>query len=223
MLFRSGVQFFEILIEGKPTMMEYMWTQPSSIDQAIRILQGFRDFNLTRNTLQSHPYYDMYPAELPKAPLNISVINTGIFPGTTAGKVVLKGSAECLPNDSIKEMKRSITKFLKRLITTDPVLKAVKYKLKWWGMMQEPAITPMDHPLVEILIENGKKELGLVPTAVGAGGSDLRILNLYAQAPTVMYGVDGGNGHGIDEYIEIESLFHTLKIVLHTIFDFCGV
>jgi di/tripeptidase len=38
----------------------------------------------------------------------------------------------------------------------------------------------------------------------------------------VVLGPKGGNPHGTDEYVEIESFFNLLKIMIMTAIDFCG-
>ena len=58
---------------------------------------------------------------------------------------------------------------------------------------------------------------------IGGGGSDLRCLTKYAETPSVVFGGGTGSGaHGNDEYVEIDSLINSTKIIVLTILDWCG-
>ena len=41
--------------------------------------------------------------------------------------------------------------------------------------------------------------------------------------PCVIYGCSGDGFHGVDEYVEIESLVETAKLIAGAIIDWCGV
>lgn len=218
-----GVHFFEIIISGKPTMMEYLWNEINTIDIAIRIYEAVRDYNLVRNSKVKHPLYDMYPREMPKAPIAITMINGGILPGTTPEFISLKGSAECLPNESLKQMRNELKNFLKKTMSTDPVLKDARLKIKWWGMRMESTKTDINHKIVEVVKKSNKEIFNIEPMLVGAGGCDLRLLNIHAETPGILYGPNGENAHGIDENVEIDSLLNTFRALALAIIDFCRI
>jgi acetylornithine deacetylase len=94
--------------------------------------------------------------------------------------------------------------------------------LRWWGMHMEPTVTDPAHPLVATLAARSEEVLGWSSLVVGAGGCDMRLTN-RAGIPSVLYGASGGNGHGIDEFVEIESLLKTVTVVALAAADYCDI
>ncbi len=218
-----GVHFFEIQVHSEPVMNLRLWEKPSAIDHALHVYEAVRKFNIQRNSRLHHPLYDLYPDSMPKAPLAITQICGGINPSTTPASVTMTGAAECLPGESLAELESEFAAFLERLPQDHPDQAKARIELCWWGMRMEPAETPIDHPLVISLSQCSQMVLGYPSFLVGAGGCDLRLTNLHAATPSVMYGPSGGNGHGTDEYVEIASLLETIESVALTVIDFCGV
>jgi acetylornithine deacetylase len=165
----------------------------------------------------------MYPQDVPKVPLATTVFKAGDFPTATPSNVILQGCCECYPNEKLKAMRSSFSDFLKKLFLTDPQLKGTKYKLRWWGLHMEGAEIIQTHPLVHTISDVILDLTQFKSMVVGAGGSDLRLLINEGQIPAIMFGPDSGNGHGIDEFVDITSLIESLKILAITIINYCGI
>jgi acetylornithine deacetylase len=81
----------------------------------------------------------------------------------------------------------------------------------------------VNHPIVSLVQKNTSEVTNIVPVPRGGGGSDLRCLVKYANTPSIVFGGGtGANFHGIDEYLEVESLIQSTKIIALTILDWCG-
>ena len=80
----------------------------------------------------------------------------------------------------------------------------------------------VNHPIVSSVQKNTREATNITPISRG-GGSDLRCLAKYANTPSIIFGgAAGANFHGVDEYLETESLIQSTKIIALTILDWCG-
>ena len=52
--------------------------------------------------------------------------------------------------------------------------------------------------------------------------SDAFAFKLCSSTDVVIIGPIGGNHHGIDEFVSIESIFSLIKIMVLTAIDYCG-
>ena len=82
--------------------------------------------------------------------------------------------------------------------------------------------TDTSHPAMNS-IRKSYETLGINYKQSGLGiASDAFAFKEASKTDIVILGPKGGNAHGIDEWVEIESLFDTLKILALTAIDYCG-
>lgn len=82
--------------------------------------------------------------------------------------------------------------------------------------------TDTRHPAMNS-IRRSYKTLGMKYEQSGLGiASDAFAFKEASNTDVVILGPKGGNAHGIDEWVEIESLLDTLKILVLTAIDYCG-
>jgi acetylornithine deacetylase len=82
--------------------------------------------------------------------------------------------------------------------------------------------TDVDHPAMTS-IRNSYRTLGLSYKQSGLGiASDAFAFRETGKTDVVVLGPEGGNAHGIDEWVDIKSIFNVLKILVLTAIDYCG-
>ncbi len=207
-----GAQFFRIRVPGEEGGVEYQHALSSAIDNMIPILDAVRAYSLMREAAVRHPLYTgRYPT---LAPLAICRVAAGEWPSTVPGEAILEGTIECLPGEDIEKVVAGFEAFLARTAAQHPWLKDHPPVFERFGLRFEAAEIVADAPLVETLRGASSSVLGYEPEVVGGGGSDLRLPVLYADCPTVLYGPGGGMIHSVDEYVRIDQLVESLKVVL---------
>lgn len=83
-------------------------------------------------------------------------------------------------------------------------------------------ITDVNHPAMDS-IRKSYKTLGINYEQSGLGiASDAFAFREASKTDVVIIGPKGGNAHGIDEWVDIESLLTTLRILILTAIDYCG-
>jgi len=236
-----GAQFFRITVPGVAAGIEAKWGTPNAIEKAIYVYDAVDKFSLMRRAevtrLPSYKIYQVDPEKIPDpelaklaqismeniAPLGVCKIKAGTWPSSLPDVCVMEGSIECLPGEDIKEVRERFKGYIETVAKTDPWLKECPPAVEWFGLWFESCQTDIKHPIISLIQENTEKVVGITPIPIGGGGSDLRCLVKYANTPSVVFG--GGNGrnmHGIDEYLELDSLINSTKILALTILDWCG-
>jgi len=178
--------------------------------------------NVWRNQqMEVHPLWAMYPPQFPRAPVVVCRMVGGEHFATTPFGVLLEGSAECQPGEGIAAMRSAVEGTLAEFAHSRGLRMGEQVSLEWWGMHADPTVTDPGHPIVETLAACSEAVLGHPSMRVGAGGCDMFRFG-SVQVPSVMYGAAGDNGHGIDEWVDIDSLLQTIKVVFLTTLCWCG-
>jgi acetylornithine deacetylase len=240
-----GAQFFRITVPGIATGIEAKWGTPNAIEKAFYLYRAIDDFSLMRQVevmkLPSYRYYVLEKDDLnylpfgPKdervidilnqniVPTGVCKINGGVWPSSTPEQCILEGSLECLPEEDIREVRERFRSYLLQACKMDEWLRNNPPNIEWFGLWFESCITDVNHPIINLIQKYCREIVKVMPKLKGGGGSDLRCLVKYANTPTVIFGGGcGGNAHGVDEYLEIESLINSTKILALTILSWCG-
>jgi acetylornithine deacetylase/succinyl-diaminopimelate desuccinylase-like protein len=96
--------------------------------------------------------------------------------------------------------------------------------VKWQlgGLYFPPMNTPTDHPLVTSIVAR-KSELGRAPEIRGFEAVADAAHYAGAGIDGVIFGPSGQGLHGDDEFVEVESLVETAKVIAAASIDWCGV
>lgn len=83
----------------------------------------------------------------------------------------------------------------------------------------------MDHPICVELSGNTQEIIGRKPKCKGlASGADGRLLNNYANTPTVHFGPGSMEiAHSVNEFVPIREYIDCIKIFAGTILDWCEI
>lgn len=236
-----GAQYFRITVPGKAGFLETKWGTPNAIEKAILIYDAVDKFSLMRQKEVTHlpscRFYEIDPEKIADpalaamarilveniVPLGICKIKAGVWPSSLPSVCVMEGSIECLPGENIKEVRQRFKEYIERVAKTDPWLREHPPTVEWFGLWFESCMTDPNHPIVGLIQRNCKEMVNVVPFPMGGGGSDLRCLVKYANTPSVVFGGGTGDGaHGVDEYLDIDSLINSTKVLALTIFDWCA-
>ena len=128
-----------------------------------------------------------------------------------------------LPSESAAEVRREFEDFVHHFAQTDAWLRDHPPTVTWelGGLHFPPVDTPLDHPLVQSLMA-ARRSLGLDSRTDGFVAVTDAAHYAGAGVPSVIYGASGDGFHGIDEYVTVESLIETTKVIAATVLALCG-
>lgn len=203
----------------------------NAIELATRFLVALRDFESARCRAKSHP---LLPPGLNT--INPGVIHGGAGLGADGLPVLLTNPAiipdtavidldfKFLPNETQADVRREFEDFVHNFAQMDPWMREHPPTVKWElaGLYFPPMNTPTDHPLVKSVVAR-KTELGRAPQIRGFEAVADSAHYAGAGMDGVIFGPDGDGLHGEDEYVDVESLIETAKVIAATTIDWCGV
>jgi acetylornithine deacetylase len=96
---------------------------------------------------------------------------------------------------------------------------AVSFPLRWLPS----SVIPDGAPLVAELQQCVSQVLGRSPNLEPIEGPCDAFIFHHFGIPAVMWGASGGNTHGADEYVDIESLVQSTAALLLFVCRWCGV
>jgi acetylornithine deacetylase len=177
----------------------------------------------------------------PLLPFGITTINPGVMAAGSGGGrgglpnvmtavstlpdyCSLELSLKYLPSEKTADVRAEFEEYISRVCQTDEWLREHPPTIEWGlrGVSFPPVETPVDHPGVQALIRCTEEFIG-PPTIAGfVAVSDMAWFG-EAGIPAVLCGPGcGGGAHGVDEYVEIDSLVAGTKALALMILVWCG-
>jgi acetylornithine deacetylase len=181
-----GAHFFRVIVTGIEGGIEYQFTQPNAIEKAYKLFQAVQSYALWRASGADHPLYAHDPTKIPAA---VCKIQAGNWPSTLPAKCIMEGSIECLPGEDIDKVCQQFKAYLLETARQDPWMREHLPVIEFFGLRYEAGATPIDDPLVTGLVAAVESVSGNRPLIVGGGGSDVRLPLLYANSPSVLFGL----------------------------------
>ncbi|PZO77984.1 MAG: acetylornithine deacetylase [Mesorhizobium amorphae] len=203
----------------------------NAIDIAARFIAAVHQFERNRVQARSHPLL----------PAGMNTINIGaMWGGTGLGEnglpsvmtnpaiipdvAVLDLDMKFLPDETSTQYRREFEAFVDHFCQMDEWLKKNPVKIEWelGGLHFPPVNTPIDHPIVTSLVKR-QGEIG--KAAEVKGFIAVADIAHYAGAGVqgAIFGPAGDGFHSTDEYVDIESLVRSAKVIAATVIDWCGV
>jgi acetylornithine deacetylase len=130
---------------------------------------------------------------------------------------------QLMPGESQDAVEREFFDWLNRIVggaaELFPAKPEVAFPIRW---LPGSAI-PKSEPLVANLSACARKVLGCEPPIGGLDGPcDMYVFHQGFGIPAIAWGPRGGNTHGADEYLEVDSALAAAKSLLLFVCDWCG-
>ena len=218
---QSGALTFRLTIPGRATHAAMRWDGVSAIEKFNLIHQSILEFEKERHQSFDIKYYESKDRV---APINIGTIKGGEWHSTVPETVVAEGRLGVFPGESAQDARDTFETHLKTISETDDWLKENLPIVEWFEGQFESGKTDINHPLIQSLSDCYHQTTGDVPIIEGVTyGSDLRLFTNHAHIPAVLFGPgDVRLAHAANEYVEIDEVITTVKIIANMIVAWCG-
>jgi acetylornithine deacetylase len=225
----KGGQAYKITVPGVGAHQSLWWEGVSALDKAIKIKKAIESFEQIRNrqTRDNLLYSD--PALFPTPAISDCVYsfvagNPAIMGVPTETKMELW--IEALPGEDLHEITRAFEDHILREASLDPFLKDNPPMIERIDMRPiYPTQMPVDHPIVNDLKDSFLAVMKTTPQICGfEAACDAMMFNKFSDTPALVFGPGQlGSAHGPDEFMDIEQLIDSVKILAMAIVKFCGV
>jgi len=196
------------------------------VDQLTHLLVCVQGFAAARR--RKARVHEMYARHADPVPVSITKVFTSPWgtrePITVPETCQVEMYWQAMPGETQEEIEREFFEWFNGMVGKEPELfpsaPAVEFPIRW---LPGSAILKSE-PLVKELAECAARVLGEEPPIVGIEGPcDMYVFHQAFGIPAVLWGAKGGNTHGADEYLEIDSVVAAAKALLGFICRWCGV
>lgn len=219
---QQGSKWFRLIVTGRTAHAGTRYHGVSAIKKAFIVTEHIKQLENIRNERITDPLYDNIPIPVP---INIGSIKGGDWPSSVPDKVKLEGRIGIAPNETMEEVQEELEQWIEKLVEKDIWFKDNPVKVEWFGARWVPGEIAIDHPLMNVLMNNFKMIKNEEPIIEAAPwGTDGGLLSQVGNTPTIVFGPGITNlAHFPNEAIEIEKIFEAAKIIATTIVDWCEV
>ena len=194
------------------------------IEQVTHFLNALRDFASLRSKVPTHPLYARCPDPVPVSITKIFTAPWGTQePITIPDECKIELFWQLMPGEEQTTVEDQFSAWFESVLASAPNLFSyrpkVEYPVRWLpGSAIEPA-----QPLVQELSKCAAAVLPAPPPVVGIEGPcDMFVFHDFG-IPAVLWGGTGGNTHGPDEYVDLDSVLSAAKALLLFVCRWCGV
>jgi acetylornithine deacetylase len=172
--------------------------------------------------------HEMYANHADPVPVSITKIFTSPWgtgePITVPEECKVEFYWQLMPGETQEDVEREYFEWMDAVVRARPQLFAqaptTEFPIRW---LPGSAILRSE-PLIAELASCAEAVLGAPPPIAGIEGPcDLYVFHRYFATPAVLWGPRGGNTHGADEYVEIDSLVDAAATLLLFVCRWCGV
>jgi len=194
------------------------------VDQLRVILNWVPEFAAQRRArFAAHPLFANRDCP---TPVSVLKVTTGPFTMSEPMGVPEVGRVEifwlALPEETQAGVEAEFLASFHPLVSHHPELfdfpPTIEFPLRWLPA----SIVPSDSALIAELHHCAERVLGHPPKLEPIEGPcDAFVFHQFG-VPAVMWGPSGGNTHGADEYVDVESLVRSAQTLLHFVCRWCG-
>jgi acetylornithine deacetylase len=196
------------------------------IDQLRHLLVKVHEFSGQRRAKAI--VHELYADSGDPVPVSITKVITGPWgtkePVTVPETCKVEMFWQLMPGENQDEVDREFHTWFDGVCASAPQLfpsrPEVEFPIRW---LPGSSILKTE-PLVRELAACAARVLGKEPLIQGIEGPcDMYVFHQGFGIPAVLWGARGGNTHGADEYVEIDSLIQAAQALLIFVCEWCGV
>jgi len=214
-----GILYFRITVEGRSAHAGRAHKGVNAAVEAAPIIAMLGAWDLERAAALHIELLERGdPAARRSCHLNVGVVRAGDWPSTVPGRCEIEVRMSFVPGETETGVREEIARRIAEVAAHSPWLRAHPPALTFFGWHAEPWLQDEAAPLVQDFLGllAGARLPGFsdpIPYAVGiTAGLDTRFAALY-DTPALAWGPKGANLHGADEYVELDTVVETARLL----------
>jgi acetylornithine deacetylase len=216
-----GVMWVTVEVLGKPVHALEAHAGVSAIDFSMHLFAALKELERRWNEPKARHGYFLAHAH----PININLgrIEGGEWASSVPTHCRSDIRVGFYPDMSPAEVRDQVERALAQAHATHPNRDSVQYRVIYRGFQAEGCVVDENEPVLGALREAARDVTGRELESVAlTGTTDARFFNIYGGIPATCYGPSGGNIHGIDEWVSIDSMMETTAVLAVFMARWCG-
>jgi acetylornithine deacetylase len=221
MIAHPGILFFKVRVIGKSAHAGAAHTGVNAIGKMNRVYDALVELDVRRAQDNHHPLFEKHSGR--SCHLNIGTYQAGDWISTVPGSAEITCRMSHLPAENADAVKHQVQQAVKKAAEGDEWLRQHPPEVIWYEKQAIPWEQAPDDPFILAFKSVADSTLkSNVEVAGATWGMDTRLAP-YFNMPALSFGPDGENIHGVNEYVEIDSVLDCTKVLAAFIMDWCGV
>ena len=213
----GGALTFRLTVNGHAVHASRRGEGVSAIERFLPLFSALRALEADRNE-RVDPLMQRWDIAYP---LEIGTLHAGDWPSSVPDLLVAEGRLGVALDEPPAEAQAALERAVSDACRADPWLAEHPARVEWWGGQFDSGRLPAGSDLVERVSAASHMVLGTTPANEGAPyGSDLRLMTRLGGVPTLHYGPgDAGNAHGPDEFVPVDEVLVTARVLALLLLD----
>ncbi len=217
----NGIKLFRVKVLGKSAHAAMSHTGINAIGKMNKIFDALMALDQQRAKDHPFPLIEKYSGR--SCNLSVGTYSAGDWPATVAGMAKMECRIGFVPGEKGEDIIKEIEKTITDVALSDEWLAEHRPTIEWFGFNSEPWYQDENDPFVQKFITSSAPILGEAPELIGfPGGLDTRFSGDFG-IPSFVFGPTGGNYHGPDEFVDIDSVVVLSKVIAKFVLDWCGI
>ena len=216
-----GIHYFRVKVYGKTAHAAQSHEGVNAIGKLAKIYERLIALDRDRAQRNRDDFFEKMTGR--SCNLNIGTFKAGDWPSTVAGLAVLEARISYLPGETEEGIKEEVKQVVEEVAAKDKWLKEHPPQVEWFGWQSPPWVQDHKIPLIQQFRKTASAVLSSSPEiAASTAGLDTRFGPFFG-VPSFVFGPTGGLLHCSNEYVEMDSVIKTVKVLAAFIVDWCGV
>ncbi len=215
-----GVIWMRVHVAGMGAHVERAQSAQNAINKACYLIGALDKYKQSINEREKHDDFKFHAHPLN---VNVGTIRGGDWPSNVPEECTFEARIGLYPGTDPSTVQDEVKNWLFEAAKQDPWLKEHPPEVTFFGFHANGAQLDIDAPLFTTLAAAHQSVTNedLQYTAF-TGTTDCRIFDEF-KIPSTCYGPAGANIHGIDEYVDLDSVKTATKTIAAFILDWCKV
>ncbi len=204
-----GVLWFKIMVKGKPVHVLEALAGTNAIEKLFPIVQALRELESELNASDVPQAYQniFHPINL-----NIGILKGGNWPSTVPANAEMHCRLSYFPGIPFETIRQQIVKTIKNVEVDDPWLSKNPPVVEFYGFRSDGHSVSRENPAFGTLNDCHKILTGQdAEEYIATATTDLRAFHFFGKGQCTCFGPTGGNYHGANEWVDIQSIIHTAQ------------
>jgi acetylornithine deacetylase len=217
-----GVMWMTVRLTGKPAHVLDTSAGANAIEAAYALFGRLKRLEAAWNApAVRHPAYADH-----RHPVNFNLgrITGGDWASTVPCEAVMTVRVGFYPGTPLASVRADLEAAVRSGLAEEAALSGIRAEISWRGFQAEGCVVDPASDLMAGLAAAHRAVAGTEPAALASTATtDVRFFSLYGGMPATCYGPVGGNLHGIDEWVSLDSLMEVTRVLARFTAAWCGL
>jgi acetylornithine deacetylase len=216
-----GINYFRVKVYGKTAHAGWSHYGVNAIGKLTKIYERLIQLDRQRAERNRNAFFEKETSR--SCNLNIGTFKAGDWPSTVAGWAQLEARVSYLPWEKEEDIKKEVEAAVEEVAYNDEWLREHPPHVEWFGWRAQPWVQDPEIPVIRQFLQSASEVLSVTPEiSASTAGLDTRFGPFFG-VPSFVFGPVGGLLHSSNEYVELDSVIKTIKVLATFIVDWCNV